>query len=79
LHELPDPAGFVIRQENTHGESNPAHFSVKAAAAGQVFDCLRRPNPANPPFNCRLRRLSVLFRDSRWQKLMQKIHRLTHN
>jgi len=79
LHELPDTAGFVTDQENTHGESNPAHFSVKIAAAGQALDGLRRLGPANPPFNCRLRRLSVLFRDSQRQKLMQKIHRLTHN
>jgi hypothetical protein len=79
LHELPDAAGFVTDQENTHGESNPAHFSVKMAAAGQALDGLCRPAPANPPFNCRLRPFSVLFRDSRRQKLMQKIHRLTHN
>jgi hypothetical protein len=79
LHEWPDADGFAAGQENTHRESNPAHFSVKAAATGQALDGLGRPDPANLPINGRFRRPSVLFRDSGRQKLMQKIHMLSLN
>jgi hypothetical protein len=49
LHELPDAAGFVTRQQNTHGESNPAHFSVKTAArAAFLTGCASLVRPISP-------------------------------
>jgi len=61
-----------IGEQNTRGESNPEHFSVKAAKSGVGL-------PRQRSVNCHLGRLPVLFRYKRGGKLMQKIHRLTDN
>jgi hypothetical protein len=78
---LPDATGTAGcgGEQNSHGESNPAHFSVKTALPGPGLDCQRQPGPANHPLKRRLGPLPVLFRHSQTAKLMQKIHRLSLN
>src|SRR5450759_2790762 len=60
---LPDATGTAGcgGEQNSHGESNPAHFSVKTALPGPGLDCQRQPGPANPQLKRRLGRLPVLF------------------
>jgi len=64
------------RAHHSHGESNPAHFSVNAAAPKAGF----HPRGA-PPMADRLlpEAVSCPFSAQRTEKLMQKIHRLTDN
>jgi hypothetical protein len=47
-----------IGEQNTRDESNPEHFSVKAAKSGVDL-------PGRRSVNCRLERLPVLFRHKR--------------
>jgi len=71
-----EPDGIRLHHQNTHGESNPEHFSVTATPASPsipdrnaLSDITQLPFYAPP----------VLFRYSQTAKLMQKIHSLTHN
>jgi hypothetical protein len=76
---LPDTAearGLECAEQNTRGESSPAHFSVtKDLAEESVSDRAACP----PSAKCRFGHFLVLFRHNRPPKLMQKIHRLTDN
>jgi predicted amidohydrolase YtcJ len=66
----------VTREQNTHGESNPAHFFVNVGwqnARWESFAIVKTVAKSA------LTPAPVLFRHRRAAKLMQKIHRLTHN
>jgi hypothetical protein len=65
-----------IGEQNTHGESNPAHFSVKAALPAG-----RRTSQILPTAHSTVAKGGFLsfFGTTRSQKLMQKIHSLTDN
>jgi hypothetical protein len=62
--------------QNTHGESNPEHFSVKSAPPNNgPGGCYALPAISELPFKAP----AVLFRYILTAELMQKIHRLTDN
>ncbi|MGH6708318.1 MAG: hypothetical protein ACREEK_05045 [Bradyrhizobium sp.] len=68
-----------IRQQNTGGESNPAHFSV-IRISGDVLGCHSQhgfalPRSSEMPVKAASCPLSV----QSGRKLMQKIHSLTDN
>jgi hypothetical protein len=68
--------GIRFHHQNTHGESNPEHFSVTATWAWpSVPDRCALSNITQLPFYAP----PVLFRYSLTAKLMQKIHSLTDN
>ena len=66
-------------QQNTGGESNPAHFSVSgirgARHPGDFWEGFTLPRSSEMPDNTAPCPLSV----QKNGKLMQKIHRLTDN
>jgi hypothetical protein len=65
-----------IGEQNTHGESNSAHFSVKAASpAGPPH----QPNPPTVHPTAAKGGFLSFFGTIQPPKLMQKIHRLTDN
>jgi hypothetical protein len=64
-----------MSQQNTGGESNPAHFSVIRISPDPDVDDSTVPVSAKDLLNAALCPLSAHPDD----KLMQKIHRLTDN